>query len=206
MAGLVEAPEAEVELFVWAPDRPGRDLWLDVVEETPGDLAEAEVFLAGVREALDAGRRVVVADVADANGADPGLWGRPEAAALLPRLHGFSAWNTAGNTLGCALAQLRLPRDPTGLARRVFEDWGYQSAVRAGARKWAELERGADPWDLDGTDRARVESFATERLQRWWAGAFAPGAWAVRPGAVRLPWSRLFEATIDLEPTEGSAA
>jgi hypothetical protein len=200
VAGLVEDAGSAAQLFVWAPDRPGVDLWLG---ERGEPSSEAEVFLDALREALDAGRRVVVADVADANGADSTLWSRPGAAQLLPRLHGFAAWNTASNTLGCALAQLRLPRDPSGLALRVAEDWGFQSEVRPRATKWARLERQADPWDL-ADHRGRVESFAEERLRRWWSEAFPLGTWAVRPGHLRLPWSRLFEASIDLEP-EGDA-
>jgi hypothetical protein len=200
VAGLVEAADSAAKLFVWAPDRPGVDLWLgERGEPSP----EAEVFLDALREALDAGHRVVVADVADANGADSTLWSQPGAAELLPRLHGFAAWNTASNTLGCALAQLRLPRDPSGLALRVAEDWGFQSEVRSRATKWARLERQADPWDL-ADHCGRVESFAEERLRRWWSETFPLGTWAVRPGHLRLPWSRLFEASIDLEP-EGDA-
>lgn len=198
VAGLVEDPGADAKLFVWAPDRPGRDLWLDPAGEAAPD-QEASVFIAAVAAALAVGHRVVVADVADANGADPALWRLPEASALLSRLHGFAAWNTAGNTLGCALAQLRLPRDPTGLALRVAEDWGFQTEVRPAATRWARGERNADPWNLESTDRARVETFAEERLRRWWGETFRAGTWPFRPGHLHLPWSRLFEASIDMD-------
>ena len=186
--------------------------------EHPGDWAVApprRVDEAAARSTADLaarlvheGRRVAVADVAHANGADPALAAALGEAGLWPALDGFAAWNTAGNTLGTVAAQLVTTAvarvegtlDATAhrrmLARRVVEDLGWMSDVRAAAR--AEL--GSDPTRhdvvvLDDARRTTWEARLTDVL----AGAPGLTDLRVRPGTLRLPWDRTFEIDIEVE-------
>lgn len=156
-----------------------------------------------------AGRPVVVADIAYPNGADPALIeALIERGVDLPALAAYGAWNTAGNTLGTALAQgcaALLASEPEGraaqerfLLHRFIEDWGYQQEVRRAARAWLLETTGHDepaPERLVATAvwiEARLDALIDA------LPGFA-GRWRIVPGSTRLPWRRLFEVDFDLE-------
>lgn len=85
-SGLVAVEQSPWQLWIYG--RPG----IQGEAEDQSEQAPPAQFLADLSMALDSGGRVVVADVAHANGGDIGL-GR----ALAPRfreLLGYSAWNT----------------------------------------------------------------------------------------------------------------
>lgn len=186
--------------------------------EHPGDWAVApprrtDEAAAGETARLAArllgeGRAVAVADVAHPNGADPALAAALGEAGLWTALDGYAAWNTAGNTVGTVAAQLvaTAVARATGtldaaahrrmLARRVVEDLGWMSLVRAQAR--AEL--GSDPTrhdvvQLDAVRRATWEARLTDVL----AGTPGLADLRVRAGSLSLPWDRTFEIDLEVE-------
>jgi len=153
-------------------------------------------------------RPVVVADVAYPNGADPALIDLMRTQIDLTKLAAYGAWNTAGNTIGTALAQgcaARLIRTATQrmaqelfLLHRFVEDWGYQQIVRAQVRDWLEQTTGRReplPATLPATSawiEARLQALVAE------LPGFA-GRYRIVPGSVRQPWGRTFEVDFDLE-------
>jgi hypothetical protein len=202
-AELVAEGPRDLDLFVWAPDRPPGDRWLDPAPEAeemgpaPGHEPSYE---ARLRAALRAGGRVALADVADANGADPYCFQAMHSSVGFAGLCGYSAWNTAGNSLGCALAQGLLPGDPRPfLQLRLLEDAAYQAWVRPVARRWVTEEVLADEWCLEPSALARAETFVAIRLRRFWE-EHQPGGFPALPEGdlVRLPWARLFELELAL--------
>ena len=145
---------------------------------------------------VDAGRQVAVADVADANGADPALVHALAAAGVSDRLAGYAGWNTAGNSIGSAISQAvarqhastpdRLAAHRRLLAHRFLEDWGYQTDVRQRAGSGPELAR------LLAGRLAELVPFGAE--------------YRLDPDSVRLPWQRPFEVDfrlIDQEAVDG---
>ncbi|HYF76974.1 MAG TPA: DUF4127 family protein [Symbiobacteriaceae bacterium] len=160
-----------------------------------------------IAQALAEGIPAAVADVAFANGADPLF-----TEALLERtdwrrLAGYAAWNTAGNTLGTAIAMSILRGLDAGqrdrlhqeaLLIRLLDDYCYQSLVRpeinAGLRR-----QGHNIFNLGPAYGAACEQVA-QALQSCAEDVFArsPGARLERL-AVRLPWPRTFEVEIELE-------
>jgi hypothetical protein len=151
-----------------------------------------------------------VADLAYCNGGDPHLL-----AALLERsaeeIYSYAGWNTAGNTLGTALAHAALRS--VALARgtdaalerahreallvRVLDDGLYQPIIRGWAMARAE-EMGASPLNL-GPAAPAIEAQVDEALHALWADLRAryPLAAALdRPFRATLPWGRLFEVGI----------
>jgi len=69
-------------------------------------VAAAEATARLVADLLEAGRRVAVADCAHPNGADPALVRALQVVVggEWERLSGYAGWNTAGNTIGTAVA------------------------------------------------------------------------------------------------------
>jgi hypothetical protein len=161
----------------------------------------AHALAAEAQRRMAAGQRVVIADVAYPNGADPALcaalraigfdWTGPAA---------YGAWNTAGNTIGTALAQACLGERRTReqqrfLLHRWVEDWGYQREVRAAIR--ARYAPGGEPpaneWPNVAHDVEQMLNAFIETLP-----GFA-GKWRITPGSVRFPWGRTFEVDFGLE-------
>lgn len=169
------------------------------------EAASLDKFLDQLEASLEAGDSCVVADLAFANGGDLGLVDALLERGLASRLTGYSAWNTAGNTLGTALATLALhPESPTPaqeMARRVLlwerltDDAFYQSRFRF------RLKRELGP----GLHLAGEELQAAERLLREEFHQFAASLWSrlfpeqpLEPFKITLPWGRLFEVAIEL--------
>lgn len=185
---------AGLVLAVHPPGTPPRD-WCD-----PSDLPEragedAARLVARLRDLADAGHPVAVADVADANGADPALVMALRDAGLLPRLAGYAAWNTAGNTIGSALAQgcgrllavgdRQLAEHARTITHRLIDDWGYQSSARR------EILAAGTAGRIDRVARALEDRLAE----------LGPPAddFRIVPGSVRFPWDRPFEISFELE-------
>lgn len=163
-----------------------------------------EKFLDQLEAALNAGNSCVVADLAFANGGDLGLVDGLLERGLASRLTGYSAWNTAGNTLGTALAMLALyPEDPSAeqerarrllLWERLTDDAFYQSRFRFRLKK--EVGPGLNLMDEDLQEAERLlagefHNFAAEL----WSRLFPEEA--PIPFRISLPWGRLFEVAID---------
>lgn len=89
-----------------------------------------------IERELDRGKKVALADIKYANGADNGLMNCLAQRGILPRLYAYGGWNTADNTTGFVIAQSILASAMTDeertrlLAVRYLDDWGYQSNVR----------------------------------------------------------------------------
>ena len=179
------------------PDQAARD-----AAERTDDL---RALAAEATRRAAAGQRVVIADVAYPNGADPALMSALRAAGFdWTAAAAFGAWNTAGNTIGTALAQAvlcdqRTPAQQRFLLHRYVEDWGYQRIVRAAIR--ARYAPSGEPSPAEQPAAcAEIERRLNEFIDS--LPGFA-GRWRITPGSVRLPWSRTFEVDFDLTD-EGS--
>lgn len=187
----------------WEPDR--------AAAEREGRLPALRSLAAEAREVMGRGQPAAIADVAYPNGADPALLDLLLAEANLPALAAYGAWNTAGNTIGAALAQAcaaQLIGSAAGqaaherfLLHRLLEDWGYQRLVRAETRQWLSARYGtSEPQGPEGEAAtvARVERQLNALIGR--LPGFA-GRFLLVPGSVRLPWGRTFEIDFELTTT-----
>jgi hypothetical protein len=166
-------------------------------------------LVAAAQARLRAGRPAAIADVAYPNGADPALTDLLLDGFHLPGLAAYGAWNTAGNTIGTALAHAcaaRLISSPEGraaherfLLHRLVEDWGYQHLVRAEVRAWLRATYDtAEPADSAAMAAAvaRIEAGLNAAIGR--LPGFA-GRYQLVPGSTRLPWGRMFEVDFALQ-------
>jgi hypothetical protein len=155
------------------------------------------------RAASRAGQPVIVADVAYPNGADPVLIELLLQRTPIDKLAAYGAWNTAGNTIGVALAQACVAQAAYSpeqrlaqqrfLLHRFVEDWGYQHLVRSELH--AELGVSNLPAAEQQQVCAQIEVRLNALIER--LPGFA-GRWRIAPGSVRLPWQRLFEVDFEL--------
>ena len=164
-------------------------------------------MVAQIRQHTQAGEQVIICDVAYPNGADPLLIELLLQEVDITRLAAYGAWNTAGNTIGAALAQgcaARLASTPEQqaaqqrfLLRRFLEDWGYQQVVRAETRQWLIDTVGRDEPDEStfAATMAHIEA-GLVRCQEQLPG-LARNHHLIS-GSIRLPWNRLFEVDFDI--------
>lgn len=206
---LIESDGADFEIFVNAPLGISHK---DETEEMQQQrTAKLNPFIRSIEEALDAGRRVALCDVAFPNGADDVLMKLLDKRGLLGKLAAYGGWNTAGNTLGTVLAQCAAIRrgeddehskslNQQFVFERLVDDWFYQSRVRSRIEKTAR-EIGASPLDLHGAGEA-VEAQARREL-RGYAQLLAQRHFgsSVSRCEVSLPWQRTFEVALQAELT-----
>ena len=146
------------------------------------------------------GKAVAVADVKYGNGADNALVSKLFANGLEYKLAAYSGWNTAGNTIGYALAQGLLSKHFTDESRRnlltvrYLDDWAYQSNVRMDVYR-----------NLIWPKRWKNSGFADEQLAVVEESITNSMRSVAKPmlGEVvdnykfTLPWRRMFEVNVE---------
>ena len=206
-AGCVAASSPESADFVLAVNAPASAQAHEQPDRRTVDTPARNLpdFLDTLGRDLEAGRRVVVADVAYPNGAERRFSDLLRQRGWLHRLSGYSAWNTAGNTLGTAIsAGVCAWRSCDDLARvealfsRLVDDDLYQSRVRPQLYKLLSGPEGSgpDPYDL-GDQVPRAEALLRDLwpplAQKLWDDEFAPHLSAtLHLGVPHLAWPRLF--------------
>ena len=142
-----------------------------------------------IKRWLATGHGVIVCDVAYPNGADPVLVEALQRHIRLTDLAAYGAWNTAGNTIGVALAQgiadLRAGDEEAAqrfLAHRFIEDYCYMHRVRPSLNVRTDSTRQPQLEDALNAEVAQLPD-----LRHW------------RVMNARLPWQRRFEVDFDLE-------
>ncbi|TDD70654.1 DUF4127 family protein [Jiangella aurantiaca] len=211
MAGVAvtgDVAAADLVLAVHPPHHDARDWYRWPLPDGQPETAGAARLAARVHELVTAGRPVTVADVADANGADPSLVAALRSRGVLDRLAGYAGWNTAGNTIGSAIAQgsmrllttcpEQLAEHSRTVAHRFLEDWGYQSSARGTVLASANAADTADPLQaaMVPLQAATVAGLLADRL-----ADLGPLARRFRlvPHSVRFPWDRPFEIDFELK-------
>ncbi len=194
----VESPsEADLILAINPPSEAGQEWELvDAQHERETRTPFIKAAIQRIKQALESGQRVAVADVAYPNGADPILIEQLLHEIPIAQLAAYGAWNTAGNTLGSVLAAATVPvRDEAArrlyLAHRFLEDWGYQHLIRQEIRT-----------RYDKTDPRNLELIRLEIEQRLDAPLMTLAACGLpyKQHEVVLPWQRTFEIDFRLQP------
>lgn len=166
-------------------------------------------FVQRIKQYIDAGKPVTIADAKYPNGADPDFMRELNKAVYLPSLAGYSGWNTAGNSTGIALSQGLMygPLVSSGLSgpdekhrlvllTRLVEDWGYQAEVRP------EIKESVPPGQQQLFTDRELESEVTGTIEEGlntFAGAHLADFGAVKVTGVKLPWHRLFDIELTVE-------
>lgn len=142
------------------------------------------------------GKKVYVLDVTRANGGAPDLI--DHLSDIMP-LSGYSAWNTASNSLGTILAEIlsdsvRGRENRTFFWERMLDDFLYQGVVRERINRiLASL--GEDVYQI--RDMRRAEELLSDLMKE--AAGNTPAFQHAPAFTARFPWMRTFEAEITIE-------
>ncbi len=188
--GLVQSESSPVVICVCCPQSSGP-------EEHPVPTACLQDYAQHVSALLEDGRQVYLLDLTRANGGTRELIGAVKDPG---RLCGYSAWNTASNSMGTLLAQVLSDALHGGANRpffceRLLDDLIYQETIRPEVQKLLS-DLGEDVFSLN--DKSRAESLLRSVYNRELPG-LCPLKTLPRY-TVSLPWSRTFEVRADVLP------
>ncbi|HVN55206.1 MAG TPA: DUF4127 family protein [Anaerolineaceae bacterium] len=183
---------------------------------TPSSILEVERAAAEITHLIHAGKLVALADVRFPNGSDPSLLERLCASGLIPHLAAYAGWNTAGNSIGAAIAQAsawwtavshvptqqQLQAQLLFLWQRIVDDWGYQRVIRQPLEA-RSIQEGKDVLDL-GSSAPEVRKEIEILLTRWSNQTWRGGQWKGIPPtlSISLPWGRTFEIELKLKKNQ----
>ena len=192
-AGLKRDAQAEAVLAVCCPPDGIQTDWPKPEHEEGLEQEAAELA-----RMIKAGRKVYLLDVTRANGGAPALMEK-----LCRRVHpsalaGYSAWNTASNSLGTAIAQMMSDQlagkaNQAFLWERLLDDLAYQGVVRGRLNDELEAE-GEDLLHLH--DPRKAEERLREMMQEYVSQD--PVMKDAPAYSICLPWGRTFEAEVHL--------
>ena len=161
---------------------------------------EIEKFTKLIESISHNDKIIAVADVKYGNGADNALVSNLFANGLEYKLAAYGGWNTAGNTIGYALAQGLLSKHFTDESRRdlltvrYLDDWGYQ----ANARKDVYLNLiWPNQWKNSGFDEERLAT-VEESVKNSMRSVAKPMLGGIVDDYIfTLPWRRMFEVNVE---------
>lgn len=159
-------------------------------------------FITTIKQQLNLGRSVSLADISYANGADNGFMNLLAQGNALSRLAAYNGWNTADNTVGFAIAQgLMAKYIPNAerqllIKQRLIDDWFYQSNARClVADELDKHNREEMKYELEGAAKP-VLAFVTNKCQHL---AQQYQFTKNTQFTLTLPWNRLFEVDVDIK-------
>ncbi|GGM01981.1 DUF4127 family protein [Deinococcus aerophilus] len=205
-AGCVLAHSPAEADFVLAVNTPGtrQAHWQPDHATVDTPHRHLPAFVDGLRASLDAGQTVSLADLAYPNGAERRLWQLLQPLPL-EQLAGYSAWNTAGNTLGSAIAFGKLAPLVTdraaqtgALFARMVDDALYQAFVRSEVRERLQNPSPFDLGDQREAAEAHLRALIAPRIHALWEQHFAGQGLTLDLGQPHLAWPRLFTGVFPL--------
>ena len=173
-------------------------------KENDGTITDAHRELADmIEQELARGKKVILADIRYANGADNGLMKHLAERKILDKLYAYGGWNTADNTIGFVIAQSILMNKANDtertrlLATRYLEDWGYQANVRQSIQNDIIAHTKGKATDVNIKPiRPRLIAVSEHKLL-----AFADQNLSfldINDINITFPWNRTFEAEIGI--------
>jgi hypothetical protein len=201
---LVDDPaEADLWLMVHTPQNRQGDHMARLGPDTLPQ--QYQRTLAVLEEARHLGKPFILADVACANGADDALMQQLLRALPTRRhwetLYGWAAWNTPGNSIGCAMAMgaLRWLAEQQGtfnaeawaelLLTRLADDWCYQAMTRGRLRDRLYDDGAPSVCDAAGLSATMADTLALLQKRL---------GLDQRTAVCQLPYGRLFEMKLTL--------
>ncbi|MGQ0568995.1 MAG: DUF4127 family protein [Armatimonadota bacterium] len=198
------------EILLWVHNFPGVQQ-RESLDQRGAPPAPTRTVAAALAEAAGRGIICGCADVRFANGADDALIRSLFTREDLAGLTGYAGWNTCSNSLGTVIAQVVLThyaRSHLGdvrlrqirrryLARRLLDDWGYQTIVRPYLALEVVPMLGAVPASL-GAAAATVREAALRRFREHVLPSVEKALGPAGFEGLGFPWDRLFEIEVQL--------
>ncbi len=157
-----------------------------------------------VEEKVNANYKVVVADIAFANGSDNALMKVLHERNLLMKLRAYAGWNTPTNSTGFAIGQgiiaARLSKENYErlLMERYLDDYVYQGNIRNKVMNMLQQKYGNYSLCLDLKEYNKEVASETTTLIREFALTHLPEYKGLENLEFSFPWHRTFEGLIVL--------
>lgn len=197
--------EEDAELLLYI-NVPTQDM-ADIGGEAGAGYAERNLdgFAEEIADRINAGRRVLLADVAYCNGGDGEFVKLLSEKISLFRLGAYAGWNTSSNTLGCTIAQgvMNFHYGATKahgafLAERFYEDVGYCGFVRKKIADTLLKETGLDWFHTDGKN-GKIAAAVKEELHAYIKELLPEVYRGYEIAECTMPWSRMFEVSLSVK-------
>lgn len=185
---------SEYVLAIYSEANNNYDLDLESTKEIkPESGLKYNTFVNKVNEAINSGKQVQLVDLLHPNGGSKVLINSIDYQNLL----GYSAWNTASNSLGSALATIALkaynnPDIKSFLYERIIDDCLYQTYIRRELNVKL-LEQFVNVYDMTFEKSKEVLGITKRNLDVLVKDLFKVDY------KITFPWLRTFEIDIDLE-------
>lgn len=195
--------DADGVLFIFLPKGIQGDACIHPDQLCDGySSSEVEAFAVRISGNVEAGIPVALLDLAFANGGDGKLLSALSKRFPVLRLCGYSAWNTASNSLGTLLSQIALSGFCNTLSNQCFtserllDDYIYQSRVRPAVEKLLR-QKGEDSWNIE--DRALAQTLINNQFKecRFILDSIFWGK--IPEYTAQLKWNRIFEIEITVQ-------
>ena len=158
-------------------------------------------FVNSIKNYIDSGESVSVADIAFANGADNALMYQLKNQNLLNKLYSYAGWNTATNSTGFALSTgILMDRISDSnrkklLLTRYLDDWAYQSNIRSTVARRLNWINGEGYYDSLDDKKYDAAAWCEQLLTNFVEDNLSDFA-SFKKIRVQFPWNRMFESEI----------
>lgn len=205
---LVDNPEeADMILAYNTPGKYMQEAWeQDKRNNTYTSHRNLLVFVKKMKEYIEQGKQIIVADSAYSNGGDREFIKLMDELQILDQLASYKAWNTNCNTLGTTISQGVLSlhgkteKTKENVLYHILEDYFYQSIIRMEMTEDYLPTYQLNYFDLrDKADIVNAEK--NKRLMRYYKDEikYSFSTTAVTKLETYAPWNRMFETGLVLE-------
>ena len=160
-----------------------------------------DYFAAVMQNYINGGKKIALADIAFANGADNALMEQLKARGLLLKMHAYAGWNTPTNSSGFVLSSGILADKMTEkdkreiLTMRYLDDWAYQANVRTKIAEQLSWIDGDGFYNSLNEKRKDAADWSGQLLTNF-ARKNIPDFGISKNIKVEFPWNRMFESRI----------
>ena len=160
-----------------------------------------DYFAAIVQNYIKNGKKIALADIAFANGADNALMEQLKSRDLLFKLQAYAGWNTPTNSTGFVLSTGILGKKMTDkdkrelLTMRYLDDWAYQANVRTKIAEQLSWIEGDGFYSSLNNKRKDAADWSGQMLTNF-ARKNIPDFGLSKKIKVEFPWNRMFESRI----------
>lgn len=197
--------EADIILYLTAPSVTMREAVVQPEEAEDYKERDLQGLLDSIRVQKEKGKITIIADNAYANGGDLKLIDLLNENKMLLSLDGYAGWNTSANTIGTAIAEGvyvyhfgKSEKYERFMMERYLEDGGYCGKIRGEVTENLP-ETGMSYFDVK--DKKGIVSFIiADRLKEYMHGHLNSMEDKVGRIHVTMPWKRMFEIDLEVEP------
>lgn len=193
------ANDADIFLAINSPGKFMQESFEKNKDISYSSFRELQSFVEQIKEDCSAGRKVLLADCAYANGGDLELLRALDAYDLLDKIYAYGGWNTHCNTLGTVLSIGQIAENIPihTLIYRIIEDCFYQADIRQRTIENDLAELGLSYYDFKDKENIVAKRISKALLQSYNTLQLSKN-YPIASIDVSMPWHRMFEIGMEI--------